>query len=311
MSNDQVTGLLQCLRDGIEELGSSDGWAGFLDIAGRHPALEFWNVVALMAQRPEATRLVSYRGWQGLGRQVRRGERSIRLLAPIDGDHMVDLDALRDPAAGRRCQLKATSVFDIAQTDDIPLSERRERGGWSPGQGGPGFGCESFREGPPFGDRLGRLAPELLLHHQLAALVRAEGYRFVLGPLPSRCPSEAQGSVHFGARTVMVRGDLPAGQRAKTTAHVLTHVLMHAPGSPDRRSGSPVPGRARREMEAESVAYVVTTAHGVHADAYTLTGLPGDDIATACDVAQRVHRGARTILQRLGATDAPARRRAA
>ena len=41
------------------------------------------NVALIHAQRPDATRVAGYRAWQALGRQVRKGERGIRIIAPF------------------------------------------------------------------------------------------------------------------------------------------------------------------------------------------------------------------------------------
>src|SRR5206468_3055086 len=81
---------------------------------------------------------------------------------------------------------------------------------------------------------------------QLAALIRAEGFAFILGSLPEH--PGAFGVTHHLARTVIVRDDLPPAQRAKTTAHELAHVLLHG------ESRSADLDRSRAEIEAESVA---------------------------------------------------------
>ena len=65
-------------------------------------------------QKPEATRVARYRTWQRLGRRVRRGERAIRILAPIvrrskEEDDEETLLAFR-----------SVCVFDISSTDGEP-----------------------------------------------------------------------------------------------------------------------------------------------------------------------------------------------
>ena len=51
--------------------------------------------------------------------------------------------------------------------------------------------------------------------------------------------------------------------QAKTLVHELAHVLLHAEG-PERDMP-----RHRKEVEAESVAYVVCRAHGMSSDGYS------------------------------------------
>ena len=42
----------------------------------------FANVCLIVSQRPDASRVAGYKTWQKLGRQVRKGEHGIRILAP-------------------------------------------------------------------------------------------------------------------------------------------------------------------------------------------------------------------------------------
>jgi antirestriction protein ArdC len=70
-------------------------------------------------QRPDATRVAGFRTWQELGRQVRKGEHAIRILAPHTGTRT-------DPATGEDetfVYFRAVPVFDIGQTDGDPLPE--------------------------------------------------------------------------------------------------------------------------------------------------------------------------------------------
>jgi antirestriction protein ArdC len=72
-------------------------------------------------QRPDATEVAGFRTWQALGRQVRKGERSIRILAPMS---VKDRDAAGEETGERITFFRSVSVFDIAQTDGEPLPER-------------------------------------------------------------------------------------------------------------------------------------------------------------------------------------------
>jgi len=60
--------------------------------------------------RPAATALAGYRQWQGLGRQVRRGEHGISIAAPVT----------EETADGRRMvNVRGATIFDVSQTDEI------------------------------------------------------------------------------------------------------------------------------------------------------------------------------------------------
>lgn len=49
----------------------------------RFHTYSFGNVLLILRQNPEATTVAGYRTWQTLGRQVRKGERGIQILAPV------------------------------------------------------------------------------------------------------------------------------------------------------------------------------------------------------------------------------------
>ncbi len=62
--------------------------------------------------------------------------------------------------------------------------------------------------------------------------------------------------------------------------------------------------RGRCEVEAESVAYVVATAQGMHASGYSfayVAGWAGPDLSIVRQAAETVTRAARTILGRCSA----------
>ena len=40
------------------------------------------NVLLILSQRPDATRVAGYKTWQALGRQVKKGEKAISIFAP-------------------------------------------------------------------------------------------------------------------------------------------------------------------------------------------------------------------------------------
>jgi hypothetical protein len=94
----------------------------------------------------------------------------------------------------------------------------------------------------------------LWLWYALEEQVAAAGYRLERGPLPTRW-ADANGITLVDERRVIVRHDLPDAQAIKTCAHELAHVLL--PTDPDCPLPLPV-----REVEAESVAFIVCRAAG-------------------------------------------------
>ena len=78
----------------------------------------------------------------------------------------------------------------------------------------------------------------------------------------------ANGVTDFAQRLVTVRDDVDDAQAVKTLAHEAGHVLLHQDqGSRDCRGII--------EVEAESVAYMVTSAHGLDSSQYTFNYVAG------------------------------------
>src|SRR5690242_12031020 len=71
------------LREAVEALESGEQWQAWLQFASGFHRYSFNNLLLIMAQRPDATAVASYRTWQAKGRQVRKGETALRVLAPI------------------------------------------------------------------------------------------------------------------------------------------------------------------------------------------------------------------------------------
>ena len=263
---DKAEQLLNQLHDGIAELTSSDAWSAWLDVARSFHTCSASNTILIWAQRPEATLIRGYQAWRRLGRQVRKGERGLRILAPMTGKVTDD-----DTGEERRIirGFRPVVVFDITQTDGDPLPEAPVR--------------------PLAGE-----APRLL-RQRLSCLIRAEGFRFTMGDMP-RGHGDANGVTDYGTRTVTVRADLTDAQAAKTTAHELAHVLMHDPARGSR------PTREVCEIEAESVAYLLCGHEGLDSADYSLgyvAGWAAGDHDAIAATAGRVLDTARSVIDRL------------
>ncbi len=230
--------------------------------------------------------MAGFRTWKSLGRQVRKGERGIGILAPCTyrpKTSATATDSAREqakderggeaaPAGGKQLRgFRVVHVFDVAQTDGDPLPD---------------------------------VAPALLtgqapagLWDDLADQVTGHGYTLERGDC-----SGANGYTDPARRVVRVRADVDDAQAVKTLAHELGHIECgHVEDLPTYLTC-----RGRCEVEAESVAYVVAAAHGLDASGYTfayVAGWAGGDLTRVRQAAETVTKAARTILGRCSSAD--------
>lgn len=251
----------------IHELTRSDEWLAMLRTAARFHSYSWRNCLMILAQRPDATRVAGYKTWQNLGRQVRKGEPGIKIWAGFEytAEDEDQLDDDGQPRKITRTGYRIEHVWDISQTD---------------------------------GEELPDVAPQLLtgaaperLWDVLAAQIGGFGYELRRETVPGS-PS-ANGAVTGAERVVRVRPDLAEAAAVKTLAHELGHIRCgHADGS----CTNP---RSQREVEAESVAFLVCEAFGLDTSAYTVayvagwapTGKELETVSATADVVVRVARG--------------------
>lgn len=91
-------------------------------------------MLLIEAQRPDETRIAGFHAWRRLGRQVRKGERAIWIVAPIRRRDAVQSDDADDTPKVNRvlAGFRATAVFDVRQTegDELPATACKEARGW-------------------------------------------------------------------------------------------------------------------------------------------------------------------------------------
>ncbi len=110
----------------VEELeaGQSVRLRAYLSAMARFHRYSLGNVLLISLSCPHATRVAGYNAWRKLGRQVRKGERGIRILAPV-----VYRGEDETSRAERVVAFRTAYVFDVSQTDGPPLPEFARVGG--------------------------------------------------------------------------------------------------------------------------------------------------------------------------------------
>jgi antirestriction protein ArdC len=237
---ERLEALHEALVEQTKTLTTSEGWLQYLDFASKFRQYSLNNTLLILCQRPDSTHVASYKKWAELGRQVRKGERSMSIFAPMTRK--------REDADGEEKRyisgFRAVPVFDIAQTDGDPVPE------------------------PVLPTLLDGEAPEGLWD-ALLMIVDATGYHVERGDCHG-----ANGFTRPSERLIMVRDDVTDAQATKTLVHEVAHMLLHC-GEEGGHTADAMMHRSVAEIEAESVAYIVANVHGLPTEEYSLPYISG------------------------------------
>jgi antirestriction protein ArdC len=272
---EKVTAAQEVLAGEIASLVTGDDWRRFLEFQSKLHDYSPNNVMLIFAQHakafeegrvdaPTPSYVAGFRTWQALGRNVERGQHGYLVLAPMRGvrreatDTEGNVRVLRldettcpDEAESKTPVLRGFTVehvFDASQTSGKPLPV------------------------PPHPQLLEGEAPRGL-GVAVMKMIEAKGYRVDTVPDATHIGG-ANGQTHWGAKTVVIRADMDDAAMVKTLIHEAAHVLLHE-GQPGRYLPRPT-----KEVEAESVAYVVAAVHGMPTDGYSFlfSGVPSPHI---------------------------------
>src|SRR5699024_3872052 len=77
---EQAQQLQASIDEQVEQLRESEAWQRILTYAPVFHAYSVNNLILIGSQCPHATQVAGFRKWQSLGRQVRKGERAIKIF---------------------------------------------------------------------------------------------------------------------------------------------------------------------------------------------------------------------------------------
>lgn len=269
-TTEQVTDARERLAAAVEQMADSETFAAWLRARAAFHDYSFGNVCLIVSQNPDASQVAGYRAWQKLGRQVRKGEKGLRILAPCRvkvGDTRGSVGE-SDPTfrvVGFRC----VSVFDISQTDGEPLPDLEYR----PLEG----------EAPDLADFLCGVAMASGLEIRREALAGG-----------------MHGYLRRSEKLIVVDAGCSGAMAAKVVAHELGHYFdPWLSEHPEQYAAH----RGDAEAVAESVAYVVAARFGLDAGpsavGYVTSWVDGD-ASRVRDLAERIDSAARSILSSKG-----------
>jgi hypothetical protein len=225
-SKEVIAANVQLLIEQLEA-GHSEGLTVYLTAMGRFHNYSFGNILEIARQMPDATRVAGLYAWNQLGRKVMKGQKGIRILAPMIGSRKKkDTEATPDPTVTHKPVLvgfRAVYVFDVSQTEGAELPQFSERVKGEVGE---------YRE-------------------RLIDLIVAQGIELEFKD--SIAPALG---MSYGGRIAILPGQ-SAAEEFSTLVHELAHELLH---KAERRTATT---KTARETEAEAIAFVVAQTIGL------------------------------------------------
>lgn len=252
---------MERLDRGVREVFESGRWERYLEVMSRFHQYSANNSLLIALQMPNATAVASYTDWKRkFGRQVRKGERGIRILAPVRYRRKVEDEDGDEDVIERLAGFRLASTFDVSQTDGEPLPEIAE-----------------LLDGTV--DRYEQV---------MFAIAKA-------APVPigfEEMSGDANGFFSRAERRIAIKPGMSQAQTVKTAMHELAHSRMH-----DFNESVPkneLPDRATREVQAESVAFVVASHYGLDTGDYSFGYVAGwasgrelDELKASMDAIRR------------------------
>lgn len=261
----QLADIHQQLTGKIEALTSGAEWQAMLRTAAKFHNYSLNNLLLIMMQSPEASQVAGFQRWRSMGRFVRKGEKGIKVLAP-----MVGKEDKGDPDSPSRVfGFKIEHVFDISQTDGEEL---------------PDIAPKQLDGNGPEG-----------MYDALLSAANSAGFTVKREYAPGH--PDAYGMMIRPELAIYVRPDIDEAQACKTLAHEIAHAeLGHA--TPECHNV-----RSLGEVEAESVAYMISESWGLDTSGYSLPYIggwakDGEETETVKQTAQRVIKAAHAIIER-------------
>ncbi|GAB2679267.1 hypothetical protein [Kribbella swartbergensis] len=242
MSKQEVSAedLHQVLEAEVRKLRTGADWTRWLDAAALFPRFGFGNVVLINLQMPQANWVARAHAWEKLGRRVMK-QHAIRILEPVRSQ--TAMGAALEAASARLGHVqrhvigfRVGTVYDVTDTVGPPVQLPR----------------------PPAPAR--RAVPEGLWG---ALLREASADGFTVDVRPTGDASE--GFTDYDARQIVVADHLDDFTAVARLAHEVGHMRLHS--AEDVTGSGSVVCRGVREVEAESVAYIVLTHHGLSIEA--------------------------------------------
>lgn len=115
-----VAEIKKQLEDGVKSFKNGDAYKQWLSTVSKFHSYSLNNLILIAIQKPDAQQVAGYQTWKKLGRQIKHGEKGIKILAPCPYKKTLQ-DENGEEVEVKAVGFRAVSVFDISQTEGKEL----------------------------------------------------------------------------------------------------------------------------------------------------------------------------------------------
>ncbi len=242
----KIKAIFEKLNAKVETLMNAEEYKRYLTFATSFRQYSFLNTLAIFAQRPNASAVAGFNTWKGLNRHVNKGEKGIMILAP---------QLVKKPA-------KDPSGNPILGEDGKP-EIRQQCVGF--------LGVHVFDVSQTSGEALPKLHIEELhsnrsdeLHRRLRSVVAKDVPLSYATTKEDPLLQHAYGYYSQKENKIVIGNQGSLDDQTNTLIHEYTHWFLHRVyNEKGQLEASKIVPSNQREVEAESVAYMVASAFGL------------------------------------------------
>lgn len=248
IQNKDMAGLSRHLKEGIKEFLDSDKYRDYLTKMSQLNNYSNRNLRLILAQNPEARQVASFKQWkENFGRYVKKGEKALRIFKPMT---KIKKDENNQPILDKNGKPETVTFFGLVPVFDVSQTEGKE------------------------------MPKAAEVKEQLTDLDYANLYRALMAIAKENDVSvrfeEMENNKHGyysvpENQIVLRSNEMNKAQIIKTFLHEMAHAELHHADNPQKENLT----RSTAELQAESVAYVVSSYYGIDTSEYSFNYLSG------------------------------------
>lgn len=241
-------GLSKIMKEGIKDYFNSDQYKNYLEAISKLPSYSANNVMLLLSQNSEVSMVASFKKWQSdFERSVKKGQKALWIFAPYEfklrdnnGQYKVNENGEIEKGIG----FKLVPVFDVSQTQGKEI---------------PQAVYELTDEGKSFDyETLYRALKSVSDDNKVAMHFQ-------------EIDSGARGFYNRETNEIAIKRGMTKAQTIKTIIHEMAHSELHN-NKIVAEAGEKLT-RSTKELQAESVAFVVSNHYGIDTSEYSFAYL--------------------------------------